>query len=98
MFNKGRTSYNVFFNFEGQCIQFHINFLLFINGDGMHFYIHNLNNYNLHVMPIGHDGEKWCHDNTMSTKLFKNIIIVLHKLQDNTISKSLVIQNFQNLF
>jgi len=34
-------------------------------------FIHNLNNYNLHVMHVGHDGEKWCHDITISTKLFK---------------------------
>jgi hypothetical protein len=37
---------------------FQINFLFFINGDGMHFDIvyHNLDNYNVCAKSIEHDG------------------------------------------
>ncbi len=87
--------------------------MLFINSDGMHFFImyYNLNNYNVCVRSIGHDGQEWWYGITIPTKLLKYIIIFSHKLhstyiiyscyyklQDSTIAKSLVVKKFQNLF
>jgi hypothetical protein len=66
---------------------------LFINGDETHLYIvyHNLDNYNVCTMVVGHNGEKWCYGITIP-KLLKNTIIILHKLQDNIVAKSLVVK------
>jgi hypothetical protein len=59
-----------------------------------HIYIlyHNLDNYNVYTRVVGHNGEKWCYGITLP-KLLKNIITILHKLQDNIVKRK-----FQNLF
>jgi hypothetical protein len=47
---------------------------------------------------VGHDGEKWCYGIPIP-KLLKNIITILHKLQDNIVAKSSIVKKrFQNLF
>lgn len=73
---------------------------MFINGDVTLFYIvyHNLDNYNVCTTVVGHNGEKWCYGITIP-KLLKNIITILHKLQDNIVAKSSIVKKrFQNLF
>jgi hypothetical protein len=56
---------------ECQCIQIQIKLLLFIKGDGMHFYIvyHSLNNYNVQASFVRHGSEKWCHNITIFYKV-----------------------------
>jgi len=49
------------------------------------------------AMFVGHDMRNGVITSQYFTKL-NNIIIILNKLQNKTIAKSLIVQNFQNMF